>query len=282
MVFGARTTCKKVFLATVLFSVLSVPAFGEGGGADALFGLAAITSAASSAVVPAIQAAAGVSIANTNANASVQQAQIAADVSKYQAASVERTTMMQNMAALNINYENNRGQTDRLMLMLQEQAAARNQAYALKQDELREEYRLKRMELELADRQREENYKLAVMQMEAQRVAAGYATGFTKVETGLTTVAANRSTSNASNSTTSYNTGLLRGAARGATRVADRLLGFGFAGQGSTRAVRQKVSDLSAFQASVSPARSIASDEGLRRHKMREDNQRSTDQPGHR
>lgn len=154
---------------------------GGQGGADFLFGLAAIMAAAAPMVAASIQADADKKIAKINADTQVQLSNIAAENSKYQADSTERMANQQSKMAQDINKQNNDQQTQRLQMQLSEVAASREQA---KQSEIarREEERaLNQERIALAQRQADDQLKLAQASFNAQLTQAGLSTGFSNV-----------------------------------------------------------------------------------------------------
>lgn len=272
----------------LVLALLSAPkAYAE---ADALMGTAAIIGAASSGVVAGIQAGADVAVTKTNADAQLKMTQITADNSKYLADSQERNSFFQTMMAQTINSQNNKAQTDRLMLMLQEQAAARNQQYQLKAEDRAEDYRFKMMQMQLAQKQSDDDYKLGLLKLEASKVQAGMSSGFKNVTSnltssgvngGMTTLASNAGAkanlSTRPNASLATSTTSLRAmspmrrrilASIGTKRikpVEGNLLPYGALSQGSTRAARQKGnSDLMDFQNSIASAGTSVAANGYR------------------
>lgn len=287
-----------ISLFFVLFSFgYHTVAKGSGAG-EALMGAAGIIGATGQMVSAGIQAQADVSIAKTNADASIKMSEITADNSKYLADSQERTNFFQSMVAMSINKQNNEAQTERLSMQLQEIAANRTMQYQLESEKRKEEYRLNMMKLQLAQREADDNYKLELMKLQAAKVQAGLSTGFKDVTKSLTSTPVGTGTQVAStspvkssiNTATSPTTmskvsgGLTTAmgamsparkrilASLGTKRIKNvqsRILPYGMIAQGSTRNVRQKgSSDLMDFQNSIqaSGSRAIASNDTDYRH----------------
>lgn len=158
---------------------------GEGGGggggqaaAQILMGIAAIISAIAPMVVAGIQAEAEKEIAATQAKAQIEMTNISANTSKFISNQNTQVTLQQTAAAERINKLNQDGVSGRLDMQLAELRSAREDAASREKDRLAEEKRLNAERIALAQKQADDNLKLARQSLNAQLTQAGLTSGF--------------------------------------------------------------------------------------------------------
>lgn len=247
-------------------------ASAEGGGGEVLQGFASILAAGAPAVVAGIQAGAEVDITRTNANAQIAMTNIQADVSRYQAKTQAEVSMFESLTAWGINRQNNEGQTERLQMMLRQQAYERQLARESEIEKRKIELEYNRQRIALAYREQDARYKAEMAKINAANVLAGTESPFQQTSSSLTTTPVGQTASVATAATNPAQNRAL--ASVSGRKVLDRIsqIGARSLASGSTRAVRKKgVSDLASFQATVQPSRAIASNvAGFTRHVRRD------------
>lgn len=154
---------------------------GGGGAGETLMGIAAMIAAASPMVAAAMQADADKKIAKINADTQIQMTQITAENSKYLADSQSRMAQQQTATAQQINQTNNDEQTKRLNMQLAEVRASRDQATKAEQDKRAMEKQYNDQRIALAEKQADDNLKLARKTFDAQLTQAGMSSGFSGV-----------------------------------------------------------------------------------------------------
>lgn len=159
-----------------------------GGGAEFLFGLAAIIAAVSPMVAAAVQADADKQIAKTNADAQVTMTKISADTSRKLADQQKDIAFQQAETAKEISEKNQSAVTERLAIQLNELRSAREEASAIEEKKRQYQQELDAQRIQLAQKQAEETQKLASTQLRAQLTAAGLSQGFTRSQDSSTGV----------------------------------------------------------------------------------------------
>lgn len=159
---------------------------GGGGAGDMLMGIAAMIAAAAPMVAAAMQADADKKIAKINADAQIQMTEITAENSKYLADSQSRMAQQQSTIAQQINKTNNDEQTKRLNMQLAEVKNSREQAYKSEQEKRAIEKEYNDQRIALAQKQADDNLKLARKTFDAQLTQAGLSSGFSGVNKGAT------------------------------------------------------------------------------------------------
>lgn len=160
--------------------------------AQILMGWAAIFAAMAPIAVAGAQAGAEKAVARIQADAQIQMTVISADTSKYIANQNTGISLEQTAAAERINLLNQNGVTQRLDMQLAELRDAREDAAERERSRLVEEKRLNTERVALAQKQADDNLKLARLSLNAQLTQAGLTSGF----------GSSRNSSNALTSTT--------------------------------------------------------------------------------
>lgn len=155
-------------------------AHAEGGGeiAGILMGIAGIISAMAPEKIAKIQSQSEIMQAMIQSNAQIQMTQISAETSKYVSNQATRVTLEQTKAAERINTLNQDGVTQRLDMQLAELRSAREDSATREKERLAEEKRLNDERMQLAQKQADDNVKLARQSLNAQLTQAGLQTGF--------------------------------------------------------------------------------------------------------
>ncbi len=156
---------------------------GKGGGggqqaAQILMGIAAIMASIAPMIVAGIQADAEKEIAATQAKAQIEMTNISANTSKFISNQNTEVTLQQTAAAERINRLNQDGVSQRLDMQLAELRNAREDAGQREKDRLAEEQRLNGQRIALAQKQADDNLKLARQSLNAQLTQAGLTSGF--------------------------------------------------------------------------------------------------------
>ena len=150
--------------------------------AEILMGLAAIIAAIAPIVAAAIQADADKKIAKINADAAEKQTEITADTSKYMANKQEEIALNQANIAKNISQQNNDAQTKRLDNQLAELRSARQDARSAEEEKQNIEKQYNQERIDLAQKQSNDNLKLAKETLDANLTQAGLTSGFTNAQ----------------------------------------------------------------------------------------------------
>lgn len=157
-----------------------------GGGADFLFGIAAIIAAAAPMVAAAVQADADKKIAKINANAQITMTEMSANTSKYLANQQKDIAVQQATIAADISKQNQDSATKRLDMQLAELRTARQEANAVDEKKRQYQQQLDQERVKLAKEQAQETIRLANVQMRAQLTQAGLSQGFSRSQNSAT------------------------------------------------------------------------------------------------
>ena len=150
--------------------------------AEILMALAAIVAAAAPMVAAAIQADADKKIAKINADTAIRQTEITADTSKYMANKQEEVAIDQANTAKAISEQNNEFQTKRLDDQLAELKSARQDARQAEEQKQQIEMQYNQERIALAQKQSDDNKKLAMETLNANLTQAGLTNGFTNAQ----------------------------------------------------------------------------------------------------
>lgn len=155
---------------------------GGGGGGEAaaqiLMGVAAIIAAIAPMVVASIQAKADVAIAKINADTQITMTTITSETSKQLADKQKEVALTQSNIAADISKFNNNAVTNRLELQLAELRAARNDAQQAEREKRQLELEFQNQRIALAQKQADDQVKLAKETLNAQLTQAGLSQGF--------------------------------------------------------------------------------------------------------
>jgi hypothetical protein len=166
-------------VGALLLSLYTPKSHAEVGNAS--FGVAAITAAANGIAIPAIQAGAQISIAQTNAATSTYLNSLSAATQAYSIGASTMSSMFNTLSAMRIASMNNQKDLTQTYMLTSFQAWDRNQNYQLQSQQMAFDnyYRSRKLELEsmLAQAQLE----LAQTQFNASLVSQGLAPGFRPV-----------------------------------------------------------------------------------------------------
>jgi hypothetical protein len=172
------------YFEAALLCALSLGAPSAQGAGEILQGAAAIASAVSGIVTPAIKAQGEAAVAGIQAGASVAMTRIAADTSMYISTNNTNVALAQTYAAERINAYNQFSTTQRLDKQLSALREARESQASIERERLKNERELNDMRINLAYQQADANYKLAQMSLSSQLVQAGLSTGFARKNSG--------------------------------------------------------------------------------------------------
>lgn len=153
----------------------------KGGGekaAQILFGVAAIIAAIAPMVVASTQAKADVAIAGINANTQITMTKITSETSKQLADKQKEVALTQSNIAADISRFNNNAVTDRLEKQLAELRAARQDAQQAEREKRQLELEFQNQRIALAQKQADDQLKLAKETLNAQLTQAGLSQGF--------------------------------------------------------------------------------------------------------
>lgn len=256
---------QKGFFTLLLCAFFPALSFGEGG---VLEGVASIIGASTPIFIAASQASSAKAAAEGAAAGALYQAQTAADVSKYQSDNLRDTTIFQTLVSAQVAESNNRHATQRLQMQLNEMHDSFQQNMDMAREQFRTEMNYKYQKLALDAKQADMQLDLERMRAKNARVEAGISSGFNDVGQKL---AANGTVEGSSETARAMKDPAIRLLNR-ANKVNASNTGFisRNLASGSSRKRRNVVSDLSAFQSTLSPRRSFAGEQGLVQHAKRE------------
>lgn len=261
---------------SVIFSALNIPtAYAKGasdennenGGkaAEALFAMAAIIGAGAPMVVASIQANADKQIAKTNQQTAIATTQISADTSKYLAENQKAISEAQMATTQQISAMNNNETTKRLNLQLAELRAAREDNNKIQREKRDIEFKLNQERITLAQRQADDNVKLAKAALSAQISQAGLSQGLATTSSAGNRLNVNRSAGTAGGTSLASSTtgGTL------SPRAPSRLGGLAGNGTGVRAAMSSRL--LSALREGSSEAtfNAVTKSRGIRKSRLR-------------
>ncbi len=178
MYTGVKNLRAAFIIGALSLSLYTPKTHAEG---EALFGLAAITGAASTMVVPSIMASRDVAIANINAGVSTYIAGLSASTQAYAIGASTRQSMFNTLTTMRIASLNTQKELAQTYLTTAFQAWDRNQFYQLERERLAQDnyFRNRRLNLELlAARAQQE---LNQVQFNTNLMAQGLSNGFKRV-----------------------------------------------------------------------------------------------------